>query len=654
MMFRATPLTFLLLASLALALPAHAANPRWGKVTHAQIQGKESPRQPEAEANQPVALPMAVTLERDSTCPKAIVAFRNATNGVLALTVGDAPAAQIQAKQTLRICAQDDVVEWSVASPRGWQYGGRLDVAGLRLREETLITPGATLVIVNGTGELQRLQIDGRQIGKLPPGKQKTIGPLSAGEHKLLARGRITQRRDAKLLRLAAGDTTTVTFQPPPTWTQIHNRENETAQVVVDGVGFGEVAPGGEIRVLGLGGGKHQAWLTYVPSGKVRKFEVVASPEGQPPGKSPDIDVTVVNQTGELLDIPPGLRSWGTVLDVLGLVQTHLPRKTFGAVLVGRDSGLKYRQEFHAKTDPDAIVWRITRPKVVLRVKNATGVPIVVNLPEAQTLAVAVGATGTAQVAAGRLSVVAKAAGGDREWKRGMTLKVGREFLWQVKSKLTAVIVASAYAEPLLVRLDGAGRYKLLPGKSVRMNARPGAHRLETRALRSGTATVVELDLVDGDRRKLTIKPPTGSLRLTAGTQPVTVRVRGVEVAEAQPGEPLVVPVTAGQVQAEVHDDQGRTANFLGLVAPTQQVELTLPATDRVALEIGWQGKAPAEVVVDGGAPMTVQPGTSLRLDGVTRGPHLVAIASGGISWRRWMQVDGRQAVARFVLKPTQ
>ncbi len=646
-------LLLFLLFALA-ALPAHAKNPRWGKVTNAQIHGVTSSRQPEADPNKPVALPLAVTLESASQCPKATVAFRNASKATLALTIGDAQPAQIQPKQTLRVCAEDDVVEWKAISPRGWQYGGRLDVAGLKLREETLIEPGATLQMVNATGETQTLTIDGHFVGRLEAGKQKTMGPLAPGVHELLARGKISRRKDTKRVRLAAGDTTSVTWQPPHTWALVRNHENELAHVVVDGVGFGDVAPQGEIRVLGLGAGKHQVLLTFVPSGKTKKLEIVASGAGEPPGKSAEIAVTVANLTGELLDVPAGLPEWGTVLDVLGTLQVHVPRKTFGATLIGRDSGLKYRQDFHAKTDPDAIVWRITRPKALLRVKNATGMPIVVTLYEDQTAAVAVGQTLEANVPAGRTSLTAKAAGSDRTWKRGLTLKVGREMLWAVKSKLTGLVVTSAYAEPLLVRLDGASQYKLLPGKSVRMNARPGSHRVEARALRSGTQAVMELDVVDGDRRTLTIKPPTGTLKLTAGTQPVTVRVRGVEVAEAKPGEPVVVPVTAGQVQADVRDDAGRTANFIGMVAPTQQVELALPAADRAALEIGWQGKAPAQVAVDGGAELTLQPGASLRLDGVKRGAHLVAIASGGVSWRRWMQIDGHQAVAKFVLKPTQ
>ena len=176
----------LFLLATTLALSAHAKNPRWGKVSNAQIHGVESSRQPEAPGNTPVALPLTTTLETASQCTRAIVAFRNASRSTLTLTIGDAAPVKILPKQAQRFCAQDDVVGWQVNSADGWQYGGRMEVAGLRLREETLITPSATLVIVNGTGELQRLQIDGRQIGKLPPGKQKTIGPLSAGELELI------------------------------------------------------------------------------------------------------------------------------------------------------------------------------------------------------------------------------------------------------------------------------------------------------------------------------------------------------------------------------------------------------------------------------------------------------------------------------------
>ena len=190
------------------ALPAHAKNPRWGKVVNVQIQGRSTSRQPEAPANPAVALPLAATLESASQCPRAIVAFRNASSATLTLTIGEAAPVQIAPKQTQRVCAQEDIVGWQVSSPHGWQYGGRLDVKGLRLREETLIAPGATLQIVNATGETQRLQLDGHDIGKLEAGKQKTVGPVDAGAHTLLARGKISQRRDTKRVRLAAGDLT--------------------------------------------------------------------------------------------------------------------------------------------------------------------------------------------------------------------------------------------------------------------------------------------------------------------------------------------------------------------------------------------------------------------------------------------------------------
>ena len=50
-------LLFLLVA--LIALPAHAKNPRWGKVVNVQIQGRPTSRQPEAPANPSVALPLA-------------------------------------------------------------------------------------------------------------------------------------------------------------------------------------------------------------------------------------------------------------------------------------------------------------------------------------------------------------------------------------------------------------------------------------------------------------------------------------------------------------------------------------------------------------------------------------------------------------------
>ena len=645
---------------LLLVLPALLATSVWAAkkpktktVIYQRIDGTED-RQPEAPLTPAVGLPVTASLESATQCPKAAVAFRNGGRSVLTLRIAGGQARDLGPGARVVECADDAIVPWQVTAASGWRYGGRMDVSGLQLREELLIEPGATLDLVNATGEPQRMRLDGRDLGWLDPGKSRTLGPLTTGKHELLGQGKVSRRKDAKVVHVHAGGMSTLTWEPPPTWTQIRNPENEAAHVVVDGVGFGDVAPHAELRVLGLGGGKHQALLTYVPSGKQKKLDVVASPAGDPPGPSPELELTLQNQTGEILDLPEGLRDWGREIDVGATLHARVPRRTFGINLTGQASGVRYHLDIHGRTSPEHVTWLVTRPRATLRVQNATLLPLHVELPDGASLDVARNTERTADVPAGRMKLKAVARGGDapRTWARGMTIKPGKAALWRVSAPGTALMVTSGYSEPLWVRLDGVATIKLLPGKSMRLNARPGTHTLDARAPRSGTAAKMQLRLDDGERRTVTIKPPTGTLRLTAGTRPVQVFVRGVAVAEAQPGEPMAVPVTAGEVQAEVRDDKGRSSNFVGLVAPTQQVELTLPAADVAALEIGWQGTEAAQISVDAGAEMTLQPGTSLRLDGVQRGPHLVAVASGGFQWRRWVQVDGRQAVARVVLKP--
>lgn len=653
----------IVLALALLALPVEAARRKSQKVprvVHAQLVGQPE-RRPEEPLQPVLPLPEVVTLETLPVCPQAVLAFRNAGRTPLTLQVGENSPQTVQPGTVYRTCAEDNIVSWQVTAPdmpgnkdrpgkkAGWRYGGRLDVTGVRLREETLIEPGATLELVNATGETQRIWLDGRNVGQLESGKSRSFGPVTSGQHRALGQGKISRRKDAKQVRVDAGGAATLTWQPPPTWTQIRNREMESAHVVVDGVAFGDVPPGGEVRVLGLGGGKHQAVLTFFPSGQQKRLEVLASPAGSPPGQSPEIEITARNRTGEILDIPLGLRTWGTEMDVGAVVHARVPRRTFGATLIGRESGLKYHLDVHANQKTDELHWEITRPQALLRVRNETGVAVHVELPNHASMEVGVAEVKAVRVPAGRMSLLAQA--NLRTWKRGMTVPAGREVLWKIAAPLTALIAASGYAEPLMIRLDGGAPLRLLPGKSVRLKAKPGEHTVEARAPRTGTAAKVTLRLQDGERQTVQLKPPTGTLRLTAGTRPLQVFVRGTQVAEAQPGEPLTVPVAAGQVQAEVRDDQGRSSNFLGLVAPTQQVELMIPAADLSALELGWEGTMPAQLTIDGGPELAVQPGGTLRVDGIARGPHLLAITSAGLNWRRWVQVDGRQAVARVKLR---
>ena len=647
------PLGLSLLVGALLAGAAWAGVPVRRTVLHAQIHG-QAERRPAATATPMARLPAEVTATIPLQCPRAVVAFRNAGATPLTLHMADAPPRPIAARQTLELCAEDDTVSWQVTAASGWRYGGRMDVAGLVRREETLVEPGATLQVTNATGEKQRLALGGRDIGSLEAGQTLTLGPIIPGLHTLLARGMISQRREARRVRVAAGETTALTWQQPPTWTRVHNKEAEAAHITIDGVAYGDVAPGAEVRILGLVPGKHQVLLAFVPSGRVKRLEVRASAVGDPPGKSAEIDVDVHNGSRELLDIPKGLAAFGTVLDVGATLHMRVPRRTWGATLVGRDSGLRYHHDFHAQRDPEVLTWRVKRPEGTLRVRNATGLDLGVSLPGGVKVRVPAGKTAVARVPAGRLTLVAEAeAAGKRQWRRGVTLAAGKELTWRVKAEPAALIVASSFAEPLLLRLDTAAQVKLLPGKSIRLQAPPGRHTLAARAPRSGTAAALELEVREGERQTVQLRPPTGSLRLKAGALPLTVHVRGVEVAEVQPGETAAVPVTAGQVQAEVRDAEHPSANFLGLVAPTQQVELALPTADRAAVEIAWQGKSTAEVTLDAGAARLVQPGASLRLEGVRRGAHLVAIAAGGVSWRRWLQIDGQQPVARFVLRPT-
>lgn len=651
-----TLLLLMTLADLVAVGAAHAVKKKpltaqAAPVIHATVIGGPD-RQPEASPNPLTPRPITAVLEDHRHCPQAAVAFRNATKSELQLQIGSGAPAGIAAGARVVVCADDAIVAWQVVSPAGWRYGGRLDVTGLQLREETLIEPGGTLELVNATGEPQRLKLDGRDVGWLAPGKSRTLGPLDAGTHRVLGQGKVSRRKDARVVRVEAGVTTEVSWQPQSTWANIHNHAAEVAHLVIDGVGFGNIAPHTAVRIVGLNAGKHQAVLTLMPSGKEKRLEVTASAKGEAPGLSPEIELTLTNQTGELLNLPEGLRDWGRVIDVGATLSARVPRRRFGVDLRGQDSGLKYHLDIRGAAAPDALAWQITRPQANLRIHNALRQRIHVDLPAGASLDVDPGERPVVRVPAGQIRLTATATVPQpRSWSRGMTLPAGREALWEVKATDTALVVASGYSEPLWVRLDGVASVKLLPGKSMRLRARPGTHTLEARAPRSGTSAKVQVLVDDGERKTVTLKPPTGTLRLTSGALPVRVFVRGVSVADSQPGEVMAVPVAAGQVQAEVRDSEGHSSLFVGLVAPTQQVELALPSSAVAALEIGWQGPAAAQIAVDAGEPTTVPPGAILRLDAIARGSHLVAVSSGGVQWRRWVQVDGRQTVARVVLK---
>lgn len=613
-----------------------------------------------AVAEAAVPLPLAATAATSASSGACAhwAFFRNEAGVPLDLKVGTERPRILAAGQTTRTCALQDRIEWTVAAHAGWQYRGVADLRDLKQRTVVLDAPGATVEIVNRSGDIQTLTLDDRDVGSMPSGtsdRPLLLGPIVAGHHRLLARGQHGREWRPVELSLQAGVTRRVAFEPLPTSVEVRNLSQEAVGVRIDGSSWGRLGPAAAVQILGLVPGVHQVQLVGEKSGDFRALSVTAGLTEQPPGPSAEIIVHVANDTGEILALPEALRDLGATLRPGQKVDWQLKRGTYGITLRGETSGLEYRLGMHADRDPAELDWTLERPTALLQLRNGAGEPVVVTLAETGTIEMGVGETRDVAVRAGRVDIEADTLDTGRHLHGGLFLKPGMGATWVAKAALTAVTVHNEDMEPVLVRVDGELRGEIAPAGDMRFTLDPGRHELALLGRVTGAQAEGTIVLRDGDLRKTTFTPPDATVHVDnrTGGNKLTVLVRGVQAAEIGPQVRGAVPVSPGRLVVEVRDStSGRSTHWQGRVAPMQQAEVPMPPLETTGLEATLEGNGRAALVwLDDGDRFEMQAGKAWRLDGLRPGTHVLHVEIEGREMRRRIELDAHKPLNRFILR---
>lgn len=629
--------------------------------TQAHAAGKKHrpPQRPRVQ-HASVDLPAAATPDTHPPLPQATgcphwLFFRNESGVPLDLQVGPQPRRVLGLDQTARACVTGEHMDWAVAARAGWQYGGVADLRDLTRRTVVLQAPGANVKIVNHSGDVQELSVDGHDAGTVPAGQERLLGPMPAGRHPLLARGKHGREWRAANPKPQPGQTVEVRLDPLATATEVTNTTSETVAVRIDGTPWGTLEPGAAVAILGLVPGRHQMQWIGQQSGEVRALVISASQSSQPPGPSPEVLVHVRNETGEVLQLPPALADFGSEIQPGQALEWRLKRGTYGVTARGLTSGLDYKLGMHADRDAAERDWTITRPRATLRVQNGAGEAVTVALADGATRELGVGEGQDLDVPAGRVTIAADAKDTGRRLGAGLFLKPGAASTWVVRAALTAVTVHNQDMEPVLVRIDGALRGQIEPTKDLRFELDPGRHEFALLGRLTGAQAEGTVVLRDGDRKGTTFVPPDGTVHVDHPGRDgkLTVLVRGVQAAQVAPGSHAAVPVLPGRLVVEVRDvATGRSELWQGKVAPMQQIEVPEPALETTGLEATFDGSArQVRVWLDDGQPSALEPGKPWRQEGLRPGRHILHAELDGRELRRHVELDGHKPWNRVRLR---
>lgn len=632
-----------------LILPALA----WAGLLGPQPLLAQAPVAPPSEAT-PTALPAEPTpATAPANCPHRLV-FHNPLREAVELTVEGHGPRRLDPGVRAGTCTEQDFLAWAVSTP-SWRYGGKVDLRGQVRHTIEVVAPGATLTIVNQTGDRQRIRVDGRFVGTVEVGDTAAFSALAAGPVQVLAEAARSSERQGAQVVLAAGQGSRLVLGPPSTVARVRNPLDEQVVLYVDGLSWGELGPRGRVDLLGLVAGPHTVRVQGRDSGKTELIAVHSGPRTQDEVVSLEIAVEVSNTTGEPLEVPPALQRPETVLPPGTSLLWRVPRQDFGIDLVGAASGLRYHLDVRA-TSPAVLPWKIERPHATLQLLNRAGETMVVQVGDIARVRLASGSEQDVRVPAGRIKVTATSEDGARQMETGLFLEPYREATWQLQARETSVVVVSSWREPLDLRVDGTATGRLAPEGDMRVPLSPGRHELTARAIWSGVTETVTVDVRDGDRRKVTLQPPSGAIRVDHrhGTGDLEIHALGRTLGTVPAGQVVSLPILAGRWSLELRElATGRSQRWEGTVPPAGQAVLPPLPRKTAALVIRNLTQDPVGVALDDQPLQDLEFVTTAPhlLGEVATGPHVLKILRKGQEYRRRIVVRGDRATTVIELR---
>lgn len=599
----------------------------------------------------PAELPASPTAadrpDGDGGCEREI-RWRNRTSIELSLHVAGLTPRKIASRQVARWCAPSAVVGYAVRGGQ-WLYRGQVVVAAGERHQVELTAPGASIQVLNRTAEAQTIALDGDPLGEVLAGESKVFGPVAVGDRHLTAHSLRSSWVWGKHLRLADGRRMQVELPSPTGVLRLLNPLAEAAQVAVDGKPFGAVAQGARLAAIGLGPGAHQIRWVGVDSGAVARQVAVA--DDALDRRSPTVEVRVANRTGEIVQLPEGLRDIGVHLADHATATWHLPRGDYGVVATGLTSGLPYKLDV-LTTGPAQLTWTLRRPTALLRLLNQSGDAVKVEVPDLGPLPIPAGKSALLRVPAGRLALAAHQPHRDEPMKIAIFLRGGEEAAWRIAARETALVAANGWSEPAQLLIDGRLVGIVAARKDFRVPLSPGAYTAELLIARIGWRESVRVTVRDGDRRTVSFEPPGAALHLDnrQGAGDVELLLDGEPAGKAAAGAQIAVAVPAGRVAVRVKGPGG-VQQRQERMTPTQQVQAEVPPHQQVKVIVTSKADRDLQLAWDGAALRTVAAGETWPAGDLSRGDHVLTVVDRGRQARALVAVHGRKPTLAIELR---
>ncbi len=586
--------------------------------------------------------------DASATCDRQLL-LRNIGAKPMTITLPGVTPRQLAGYRVARWCSPGPEVAWT-ASTSGWLYRGQATIGLGERRIVTLATPGATLAVTNLTGEPQALALDGSVVARLAPGEKRTLGPIIAGEREIQAKSLRSSAVWATTLKLRPGATVQLRLPAPQGALRLQNPLDELAALAVDGRALGNVEAGAKLVALGFAPGGHEVQWAARDSGKV--VREVAQADDPRERASPRVRVALHNRTGEALDTPSGLRDVAATVAPRAKLTWSLPRGEYGVVLTGQRSGLPYRLDIR-KRGPATLQWDIRRPVATLRLVNASGQPIQVEVPTLGPLPMGTGTRAMLRVPAGKLALTANLPGRDKPLDVKMFLRGNQEAVWNIAAASTYVVAKSSWNTAVELYVDERRAGTIRPNGDYRLPLLAGRHRIEARVPSAQWRETARIDVHDGDHGEVQFTPPGGALHLDNDSdQAFALWIDGRKVATVAPGRSVMLPAGPGAVHGQVaapgQDPNPRTAHVL----PTQQVQVAGPNAQQVEIELINRSGGSVDVGLDQLALQPLANGARRSLGRLPLGTHLVHMRRGDTDLRAEVRLDGSRATVQVELRP--
>lgn len=593
---------------------------------------------------------VGLAADASATCDRQLL-LRNIAAKPVTITLPGVAPKQLGGYRIARWCASGPDVTWT-ASTAAWMYRGQATIGVGERRIVTVATPGATLAVTNLTGEPQALALDGAEVARLAPGEKRTLGPIVAGERQVQAKSLRSAAVWATMLKLRPGATTQLRLPAPQGALRLQNPLDELAALSVDGRALGNVEAGAKLVALGFAPGGHEVQWAARDSGKVMRE--VAQADDPTERASPRVRVTLHNRTGETLETPSGLRDVAATVAPRAKLTWSLPRGEYGVVLTGQRSGLPYRLDIR-KRGPASLQWEIRRPVATLRLVNASGQPIQVDVPTLGPLPMGTGTRALLRVPAGKLALAARVPGRDKPLDVKMFLRGNQEAVWNIAAASTYVVAKSGWSTAVELYVDERRAGTIRPNGDYRLPLLAGRHRIEARVPSAQWRETARVDVRDGDHGEVKFTPPSGALHLDNETsQAFELWIDGRKVASVAAGRSVMLPAgpgpVYGQVAAPGQAADPRTTNVL----PTQQVQVAGPTAKLVQIELINHSGATVDAGLDQADLKPLADGARRDLGRLPLGIHLVHLRRGETDLRAELRIDGSRATVQVELRPSE